>query len=67
MITKKYCPCCEDETQCLEYESETEFVDDNLSVSTEFVCLNCNSIFTEIMHYSVQYEYTEHRIEDEGE
>ena len=67
MITEKYCPCCEDETPCLEYEPETEFVDDNLAVSTECVCLKCNCIFTEIMHYSVHYEYTEKRIEDEGE
>jgi transposase-like protein len=67
MITTKVCPHCGETTNCLEYESENEFIDDHLSVSTEYVCLKCHCIFTETMHYSVHYEDTEITIDDEGE
>lgn len=67
MITTKVCPHCGETTNCLEYESKNEFIDDHLSVSTEYVCLKCQCAFTEIMHYSVHYEDTEVRIDDEGE
>lgn len=67
MITTKFCPHCGENTNCLEYESVNNFIDDHLTVSTEYVCLQCYCIFTEIMHYSVHYEDTEIKIEDEGE
>lgn len=67
MLDFKDCPYCKEHTRCIVTDGIPEVIDDNLVIDTEYICTECNAVFNERVHYSIQYEYTETILQIDGD